>query len=175
MYLRAPLLLPICLLSSQLAFAERSIITISDEAQYQDKETIAKNILRECTELGNQFSNSTEKFLSKRGWSVNRTKELSGRDKELKLIIIDAVSGGNIWQTHVTHVVDDERVIPVGTKVVSIKVELYDNGQLVDTYEGERMSSGGLFGGVKSACSVLHRCVKTLGKDVSKWMKSKKH
>ena len=33
-------------------------------------------------------------------------------------------------------------------------------------------SMGGVFGGYRGACSVLHRCTVTLGKDIADWVKT---
>ena len=73
--------------------------------------------------------------------------------------IVNATSRGNAYTGH--------------HKSVSIEAELFENGQLVDTYTGSRNSTGGFAGRFKGSCSVLARCVNTLGNDVSKWLKKK--
>lgn len=135
--------------------AEREI-TISESATYYDEKIIAPNIRSECTNLGRQFSESTKKYLSEKGWAVDRSDELPDTGMALNLVITNAHSGGNAWSGH--------------KKSVSIEVEMYRDGELVDTYEGIRNSSGGFGGGFKGSCDVLKRCVNTLGKDVAKWL-----
>ncbi|MFL0801208.1 MAG: hypothetical protein K6L80_12205 [Agarilytica sp.] len=144
--------------SCQIGIADNKIITITDSAQYIDKEVVATNIANECTSLGAQFSDSTANYLTKYGWKVKRESTLPKKDITLKLSIKNAISAGNAWSGH--------------RKSVSIKAEVYKNGELIDTYTGTRNSGGGFGAGFKGSCKVLHRCVKTLGKDVSKWLNS---
>lgn len=136
-------------------------ITISSQAQYEDDRVIATNILEECTELGAQFSDSTQKFLEKYGWDVSKTidEEAGNEGRYLKLEIVDAISAGNAFIGH--------------RKSVAISAELFENGELVDTFSATRDSGGGFMGGFKGSCSVLHRCVNTLGNDVAKWVRRK--
>jgi len=56
-----------------------------------------------------------------------------------------------------------------GGKSVQVKGKLTRNGKVLGTFEGLRVSGGGVFGGYKGTCSILGRCVKTLGKDVAAW------
>ena len=146
------------LFSSFYASAEK--ISISDSATYYDKKLIAPNIRKECVDLGKQFSDSTQKQLTKRKWNVTRSDETSESGYALELVIVNAVSAGNAFTGH--------------KKSVSIEAKLFKDGELLDTYEGVRDSGGGFGAGFKSSCDVLQRCVNTLGKDVSKWLKRKK-
>lgn len=136
-------------------------INISDTATYYDEKVIASNIKSECVELGSQFSASTKKFLESDGWSVNLNSDLDNvKDgTKLKLQITNATSSGNAFIGH--------------NKSVSVEAKLYTNGKLVDTFTGSRNSSGGFAGGFKGSCSILARCVNTLGSDVSKWLSNK--
>lgn len=54
--------------------------------------------------------------------------------------------------------------------MVSINIELYKDGELIAQQALSRNSGGGIGGGFKDSCDVLGRCVKTLGKDTSKWL-----
>ncbi|XPF93516.1 hypothetical protein ACM9HF_16030 [Colwellia sp. RE-S-Sl-9] len=141
------------------AVANDKAINVSEVAQYYDEKVIQSNIINECTQLGAQFSTSTKKYLEKNGWSVKLEPELDESNKEqtLQLEIVNASSSGNAFIGH--------------RKSVSIEAKLYQDGKLVDSYRGMRNSSGGFAGGFKSSCSVLARCVNTLGNDVAKWLK----
>ena len=144
--------------TSALAGTEK-VINLSETAGYYDKKVIPANIRNECTELGSQFTASTKKFMEKGGYSVGLSPNMSKVEdgKFLKLTILTAQSGGNAFIGH--------------RKSVSIEAELFKDGKLVDSYEATRNSGGGFAGGFKGSCSVLARCVTTLGKDVAKWMK----
>lgn len=144
-----------------LGTANDKIITLSNSATYYDQKIIPSNIVSECSTLGSQLSQYTKESLEKDGWSVNLSgspQDLS-EGTQLKLMISNALSSGNAFIGH--------------QKMVSIIAELYKDGKLVDTYTATRDSRGGFAGGFKNSCSVLERCVNTLGKDVSKWLKSK--
>ena len=70
-----------------------------------------------------------------------------------------ALSGGNAFVGH--------------HKSVSILATLYKDGHAIDSYTTTRSSQGGLLAGFKGSCSVLYRCVDTLGSDISRWVNSK--
>ncbi|NOQ35507.1 MAG: hypothetical protein GQ569_06380 [Methylococcaceae bacterium] len=59
-----------------------------------------------------------------------------------------------------------------GSKMVMIKGELKRGGQLISSFKAKRFSGGGMFAGFKGTCAILGRCVRTLGKDVAKWLEN---
>ncbi|AWF79424.1 hypothetical protein BTJ40_00480 [Microbulbifer sp. A4B17] len=134
------------------------LISINKKAEYHDEELIASNIVKECNNLGYQFSSSTKKFLGKHGFASSLDPELNIQSDgySLKLTILNAYSGRYFSGGH--------------QKSVSIGAELYKNGELIDNFKTTRNSNGGLFYKFKSSCSVLERCVNTLGNDVAKWI-----
>ena len=143
------------------AMAAGRSVAVSSTVNYQDQDIIPGNILSECGQLGSSFSSSTEKYLRDNGWQVSALngEPAAGTGKQLKLQVANAFSAGNAFTGH--------------RKSVSIIAELYEDGQLVDTYRQTRNSSGGFAGGFKGSCSVLYRCTNTLGNDVAKWMADK--
>jgi hypothetical protein len=149
------------LLSCAASAADERLVAVSSSAAYYDENVIASNILSECTDLGSSFSASTEQYLQENGWRVTPldAEPSAGAGKQLKLRIINALSGGNAFLGH--------------RKSVSIIAELYNDGQLVDSYRETRNSSGGFSGAFKGSCAVLYRCTNTLGNDVAKWMADK--
>jgi hypothetical protein len=70
--------------------------------------------------------------------------------------ILNAVSKGNAFIGH--------------QEFILIRASLYKNGKLVDDIKIQRDSSGGLYAGFKGSCSVLGRCAKALGEDLSIWL-----
>jgi len=146
-------------LFSQAAFAEKSIV-ISESASYYDEKIIPPNIRQECVELGTQFSDSTQKFLTAKGWQAEQAADLPESGLSLELTIVNAMSSGNAWSGH--------------KKSVSMEAKLMKNGEVIDTFERQRDSNGGFGAGFKGSCAVLQRCVNALGKDVAKWMSKKK-
>jgi hypothetical protein len=57
-----------------------------------------------------------------------------------------------------------------GPKSVVIKGSLSQKGKMLGDFKARRYSGGGMFAGYKGTCAILGRCVKTLGKDVAKWL-----
>ena len=153
-------LLAIACLLAPTAFA--ADITINQTVKYHDEKIIPTKIKIECLNLGPKLVASTEEAVQKNGWSVIKKDIVDGTAAgvSLKLTIANAHSGGNAFIGH--------------HKSVSIIAELFKDGKLIDTYTGDRSSSGGFGGGFKGSCAVLERCVNTLGKDVSEWLKTQK-
>lgn len=153
-------LLAFALLFTPAVFA--ADITINQAVTYHDEKIIATKIKTECVNLGPKLVASTAEAVQKNGWSVIKKDSVDGTAAgvSLKLTIANAHSSGNAFIGH--------------HKSVSIIAELFKDGKLVDTYTGDRSSSGGFGGGFKGSCAVLERCVNTLGKDVSEWLAKQK-
>ena len=137
-------------------YASDRSISVNSNAEYENVNVIQSNIISECTSLGQQFSDSTKKYLIKNGWSVDSS---DNSENHLELIITNAFSAGNAFIGH--------------RKSVSVKANLYQNNVLVDSFIGTRNSTGGIGGPFKSSCAVLARCTNTLGNDISKWLRNK--
>lgn len=153
-------LLAFAVLLAPTAFA--ADITINQTVKYHDEKIIATKIKSECVNLGPKLVASTEAAVQQNGWSVIKKDVVDGTGSgvSLKLTIANAHSSGNAFIGH--------------HKSVGIIAELFKDGKLVDTYTGERSSSGGFGAGFKGSCAVLERCVNTLGKDVSEWLSKQK-
>ena len=134
-------------------------IRIANTSPYLDPSRIQSNIRQGCTALGQQLSEATRKFASK--YDIRLTKhenlDTNGAGKALMIYITEASSSGNAFLGH--------------RKSVSTKADFYNDGKLIDTYATTRNSGGGMWGGFKGSCSVLHRTVNTLGKDIAIWLK----
>lgn len=126
---------------------------------YADASMIQSNVVDECTALGTTLADSTKLYGNKYGIDINLNPDVNQSDngKNVILTITDATSSGSAGFAH--------------HKTMKVRAELFENGELVDTYNGFRSSKGGFFGGFKGSCSVLGRCAKTLGSDISKWLK----
>lgn len=58
-----------------------------------------------------------------------------------------------------------------GAKSVGVRGKLTQNGKSLGDFKAKRYSGGGAFAGYKGTCSILGRCVKTLGADIATWAK----
>lgn len=59
-----------------------------------------------------------------------------------------------------------------GPKALTIKGELRENGELIGTISARRTTMGGPFGAFAGVCGSLHRCAKTLGRDLTEWLEA---
>ncbi|WP_460527820.1 hypothetical protein [Chitinimonas naiadis] len=57
-----------------------------------------------------------------------------------------------------------------GPKAITVYAELVENGKVTRSGRVNRWSTGGMWGGFKGTCSILDRCSKALGADLSKWV-----
>jgi len=134
-------------------------IAMIDYAQWEDETRVADNVVKECANLGKQFTDATESAGRSQGLTFNKSPSSDPRKAEqgLALKLISATSAGNAFTGH--------------RKSVTARAELYLGGKVVRTTTLTRDSMGGAFGGLKGSCSVLERTVTTLGVDVAKWLK----
>jgi hypothetical protein len=133
-------------------------ILMSDAVPYAEGSKIPVEVLQECTALGRQLADSTEKYGKENGLSLVRAAAL------------DPAKGGQVLVLRIVSVLS-ARSIMAHNKSVAIHAELYKGGHLVSDYSPSRNSGGGVLGPYQSSCSVLERTVNTLGSDVARWLK----
>ncbi len=132
-------------------------ITIQNMMPYGVDSMISDNIKDEC-EIGQQLSDSIK-------------KAAEGSDLDLRGVdAVDTRGPGNILKIEITHAVSKGHPGLGHRKGTSIKGELFENGKLLASFSGARISSGGFLGKYRSSCSVLGRTVDALGKDVVTWL-----
>ncbi|UCE90130.1 MAG: hypothetical protein JSW10_04750 [Pseudomonadota bacterium] len=144
------------LLASTASFAGEAIVT-EDIARYSSDATIPPAVREEC-ELQSQLPIFVQKYSKKQKIDVTLQPDTlpKGTGRELKLQITGAVGGGGgAWS---------------GPKMVRVAGALFEDGNKVAGFTGVRSSGGGAFGGYKGTCSIMGRCVKALGKDISRWL-----
>ncbi len=149
-------------LSLQVSSVSAETISVVSAVPYAEDNRINKKITKECTALGTKLSTFIESFSQKNGIDVTLVDSIdtSAQGKVLQVEIVHAVSAGNAFIGHRKH--------------VEIEGTLWENGEKVASFSGQRSSGGGFAAGYKGSCSVLGRCVKTLGKDIAGWLKSPK-
>jgi hypothetical protein len=146
---------------SKVAVAMSSVgeISLQSITPYKEGADIASNIKEEC-KLNKQLPGFIASFSAANGTKVSLrdtvTKATEG--KSLVVEIVEAVSRGNAFIGH--------------RKYTKVKGTLYDSGTKKAGFTAARISGGGFFGGYKGSCSVLGRTVKTIGKDISAWLKN---
>lgn len=127
---------------------------------YAKGHDIRNNIIDECTKLGSSLASFTRSYADKKNINIVLDDQIdfNASGKYLHLEISDAVSRGNAFIGH--------------SKFVTVKGTLWENGKSIASFDGQRSSMGGFMAGYKGSCSVLGRCVKTLGKDIATWLES---
>jgi len=144
---------------SNIAVDPATAVKINNSIPFTKGVPIAANIRNDCT-LQKQLSEFIVAYAVGEGIGVLRANSVSKKSngKVLHVEITNAVSGGNAFIGH--------------RKYVTIKGALYNSGKKQAGFTAARVSSGGMFAGFKSSCSVLGRTVKALGSDISQWLKN---
>jgi hypothetical protein len=146
-------------LASQQVLADGEPIYVGKTAPFTDASTVAKNIIDECRlpEAQIQYLHEQAKEL---GINVVEDEAAVSENKGRVLILetFNAISGGNAFTGH--------------KKQVIVKGRLLENGNEIGNFSGIRSSMGGMWGGYKGSCAVLHRCQETLAKDILTWTKA---
>jgi hypothetical protein len=78
--------------------------------------------------------------------------------------------GGNVLNIQITDAAESGNAFAGRHKSLTIRGELRDGDKVVGTFRARRSTNGGMWGGYKGNCSFFHRCAKTLGQDVARWL-----
>lgn len=143
-----------------IAFADTTTpIALPTEAKFSDDADASPAVRAECN-----LESGLAKWIKEYADSLNipntsiegDASQMTGR--VLSVQITNAFgAGGGAWS---------------GGKSVRVKGELREGDKVISTFTGSRMSGGGPFAGFKGTCSIMGRCVKTLGKDIANWLKN---
>ena len=146
--------------ASAYADEQAGAVKLVSSAPFAADNDIRKKITNNCTTLGAKLSSFTQSFAEKNGVVVQLVDSVdtAAAGRVLELEIDQAVSQGNAFIGH--------------RKFVGVRGTLWEDGQRVATFDGERSSGGGFAAGYKSSCAVLGRCVKALGKDIAAWLEN---
>ncbi len=146
------LLTTLLLFTPLIAQASDSIV-LAKKITFSEHSDVRSKVKDEC-KLETKIPHFISKYAGKKVKLVDDTK---GAKKVLNVEINDVhAPGGGAWS---------------GPKSVSVSGELIENGKVIATFTGSRYSTGGMWGGVKGTCSIVGRCAKAIGKDISKWLK----
>lgn len=132
-------------------------VTVAQTIPFAQDAHIREAIRSDCA-LGDKLSQFIASYGQENAIRVSR--EANTQTQAGKVLMVEITNatggGGGAWS---------------GSKSVTIKGTLLENGQQIGNFSGTRSSGGGAFAGFKSTCAILGRCVKTLGRDVATWMK----
>ena len=99
---------------------------------------------------------------------------VDGAGRGVDVVIADTTENvtGKVLQLEFTNILGFGGGAWSGPKSVTVTGKLYENGQLIGSFVASRYSTGGAFGGFKGTCSILGRCIETLGVDIGRWLQS---
>ena len=128
-------------------------VNITPSVEYSSSSGVSEAVRSECT-LDTRLPKFIQDYARKQGIEVEVGDGTEGRVLQIKFVTIIG-PGGGAWS---------------GAKSVTVEGKLTENGKVIGTFVGSRYSGGGMFGGYKGTCSILGRCIKTLGNDIAKWL-----
>lgn len=146
------------LLWSASAAAEGAI-QIPMDVGYAAEAAVPEKIRNECTTLGTKLSTFIEQYATSNGVATERVERVDPKaPRALRVEFTQGMSSGNAFIGH--------------QKAMTIRVELFENGESQGSTTLTRNSMGGFAGGFKGSCSVLGRVTKALGRDTADWLKT---
>lgn len=138
--------------------AKASAISVSNRIAYGAESGVPDKVKSECV-IDAQLPQYLESFSAASDIAISRKDgAVSSKDRG-KVLAMEfsqvTGSGGGAWS---------------GAKVVAVTGDLFENGKKIGSFKARRTSGGGMWGAYKGTCSILDRCVKALGKDISIWL-----
>ncbi len=137
--------------------AEKKTVTIGRSIEFAEASGASSNVKAECT-LQTRLPEFIKSYAS-----------------GVKVVLADDIgksTEGRVLHLEITHVIGHGGGAWSGSKSVTVEGELTENGEVIGTFTAMRYSSGGAFAGFKGTCSILGRCIKTLGKDIATWLRN---
>lgn len=135
-------------------------ISISESIAYARDSGATTRVMNECI-IDRQLPDFIESYAGNIDIAVvQKNGRVSSKNKGKVLVMefSDIIgTGGGAWS---------------GSKSVTVKGELFENKKMIGSFKARRVSGGGFWGAYKGTCSILERCVNTLGKDISIWLSS---
>lgn len=132
-------------------------INVAPKVNFGKELFVPPAVRAECR-LDTQLPEFIESFARNAGVNVIKTGAAPGAGRVLKLEYTNIVgTAGGAYS---------------GAKSVTVEGKLYENGKLIGSFTGRRVSGGGAFAGYKGTCSILGRCVKALGQDIARWLEA---
>ncbi len=135
-------------------------ILVIDQIDFTENLAVRKAVRDECR-LPEKLTSFIDQFAAEHYSQILTNTDIStvpDGTQVLKIKITDVKGfAGGAWS---------------GGKSVSITGILLKDGKVLGDFKARRVSGGGMFAEFKGSCSIMGRCVKSLAKDVAKWLKT---
>lgn len=141
-------------LLSSVAFAAE--VNVASTIPYGEDDTVGAAVKNECNISASLLEGLTGAVGADITLKKTDTLDKAAPGRNLVIEITDAQSSGNAFIGH--------------RKSVAAKGKLYDEGKLVGSFRASRWSMGGMTGGFKGSCAVIHDCGRAIGKDIAVWL-----
>ena len=141
-----------------ISIAQAETFTVPTKAPFADGIDITDAVRKEC-----MLETKLPQFI------------VEGAERGVDVVLADAPAEnatGKVLRLEFTHILGFGGGVWSGPKSVTVSGKLYENGKVVGSFVASRYSTGGAFGGYKGTCSILGRCIKTLGIDIAHWLES---
>jgi len=117
---------------------------------------ISADVRKEC-EIDTKVPNFLKEYAGDKVEVVDAAPDHEkGRVLEMEITEVWA-TGGGAWS---------------GPKWMTVMGHLYEDGKETGSFRAKRFSTGGMFAGFKGTCTIIGRCTKEIGKDISKWIEA---
>jgi len=141
------------LLVAGAAAAEGGPIKVAREISFAESSGVRDAVRDEC-----KLQTKVTKFLAQYSTQVELVDDPGGSKDRLELTISEVnAGGGGAWS---------------GPKSMTVKGQLFQDGKPGPTFTASRYSGGGMFAAYKGTCSIVGRCAKSIGKDISNWLEN---
>ena len=155
MYHKATVLLA-SLFFTTISIAQAETFTVPTKVPFADGIDVTDAVRNECA-LGTRLP----QFIAE---SAERGVEVVLGDAPVEN------AKGKVLRLEFTHILGFGGGAWSGPKSVTVSGKLYQNGEVIGSFVASRYSTGGAFAGYKGTCSILGRCIKTLGVDIAHWL-----
>jgi len=142
------------------AIASAQEVQVPAEVKFSTDANVREAVVNECN-LQTKLPDFIRTYGKKNGVDVVLSDKALNKKQKGRVLLLEITNvngaGGGAWS---------------GAKSVNVKGSLYENGKRIGNFTASRYSGGGMFAAYKGTCSILGRCVKTLGSDIAKWLKN---
>ena len=141
--------------ASSAVAADADTVLVAEVVPFSEDSNAGDKVKAEC-KLETKLTSFLKQYAKNPTVTLTSDPIVESEGKVLTLEIIHVLGpGGGAWS---------------GTKSVTAKGELRQDGKVIGTFRSARLSGGGAFGGYKGTCSILGRCVKKMGSDIATWL-----